>query len=144
MPQFRLTLAALALAGVATPSAAQSFDNTGRDAPGDARVQAGIVIPFGGGGSPAERAPRLEAWSDHRAQRPLPQASLRPDFEPGAVRPVRIGINFSGETRMLVNGREMPGQDNRKGVSTVGWVAIGVAVVAVALGVTYLALPRST
>lgn len=144
MKRVLVPLTILTSIALAAPAAAQSFNDTAQTGPAEVRVQAGIVIPLGGGGTDAERAPRLEAWSDHRAQRPVPQASLRPDFEQGAVRPVRIGINFTGETRMLVNGREMPGQDNRKGVSTVGWVAIGVVVVAAALGATYLALPRST
>lgn len=110
------------------PAAAQSFDNTGHSGPGAVRVQAGIVIPLGGGGTEAERAPRLEAWSDRTAQRPLPQANLRGDFDPPGSQPVRIGVNFTGETRVMLNGREMPGQENRKGISALGVTGIVVGV----------------
>lgn len=135
MKRFGLSFAALMLALAATPAAAQSFDNTAQAGPNEVRVQAGIVIPLGGGGTDAERAPRLEAWSDHRTQRPLPQASLRPDLDPPKPRPMRIGVNFSGSPRMLVNGREAPGQTDRKNISGLGIAGIVVAVVVVAAAV---------
>lgn len=129
MKLVQLTLAALSLGGLASPAAAQSFDNTGRAAPVGARVQLGVVIPLGEGGTTAERAPRLEIWNDNRSLHDLPQASLRSDLQPPVVRPIRVGINFSGDPRFMINGREIPEQDDRKGISTEVAIGIGVAVV---------------
>ena len=135
MRRIQNCLAILALSGLAAPAAAQSFDNTSRAGRSEVRIQAGVVIPLGGGGTAAERAPRVEAWSDHRAPRTLPQARLRFDQDPLAARPVRIGVNFSGASRLMLNGREMRGQDDRHGISTLGWVGIGVGVAVIAFGV---------
>ena len=35
----------------------------------------------------------------------------------------------------MLNGREMRGQDNRHGISTLGWVGIGIGVAVIAFGV---------
>jgi hypothetical protein len=126
-------LTSIALTGSAS---AQSFNNTALPGPNEARVQAGIVIPLGSGGTDAERAPRIEAWSDHRSQRP--QASLRPDLDQPTTQPMRIGINFTGDTRLMVNGREALNQTGSKGISTLGWAGITVGVVAVAFGAALL------
>ena len=131
MKRFQLALGIAALAGMASPVVAQPAESTMFTAPGEVRVQAGVVIPLGAGGSEAERAPRLEAWSDHRQQRDLPLASLGPSYDPAALRPIRIGVNFSGSPRLMLNGREMPGQDNRKGISTLAVVGIGVVALVV-------------
>ena len=131
-------IGAVIAAALATPAAAQNFDNGVQPRPPEARIQVGVVIPFGGGGTDAERAPRLEAWSDRPAQRQLPAATLGNDFDRPTVRPVRIGFNFSGPTRLMLNGREIPGQDNRKGISALGWVGIGVGVAVVVFGVVAL------
>ncbi|WP_309622280.1 hypothetical protein [Novosphingobium sp.] len=131
MKPIQLVLGIAALAGFCAPAAAQSFDNTVAPAPGEVRIQAGIVIPLGTGGTAAERAPRIETWSDPRQQRALPQASLGQAYDQPRMRPVRIGVNFSGDPRLMLNGREMPGQSDKKGISTLGVVGIGVVVVVV-------------
>ena len=103
----------------------------------DNRVQAGIVIPFGSAGSKAERAPRLEAWSDHGQPRDRSELRLRL-YDAMAVRqPVRIGVSLDSEQRVMLNGREVPKQDNRQNVSTLGWVGIGLVVVLV-LGAAFV------
>lgn len=51
---------------------------------------------------------------------------------------MRIGINFTGETRLMVNGREAPEHTGSKGVSALGWAGITVGVVAVAFGAALL------
>jgi hypothetical protein len=124
--------AGLALLAMGTSLSAQSTLAPGPFQQRDSRVNVGIVVPLGNAGSTAERAPRLEAWSDHRPQQSLPQANLRPDLDPSDARTTRIGVNFTGETRLMINGREAPNQSDRKGISTLGWVAIGVTVVVVA------------
>lgn len=131
MKQFQLVLGIVALGASGTPASAQTFNDTAAPAPGEVRIQAGIVIPLGSGGSAAERAPRVETWSDHRQQRTLPQASLGHAYDQPRMRPVRVGINFSGDPRLMLNGREMPGQSDKKGISTLGVVGIGVVVVVV-------------
>lgn len=141
MKQFQLVLGIAALGSFCTPAWAQSFDNTAASAPGEVRIQAGVVIPLGSGGTTAERAPRIETWSDPRQQRALPQASLGTGYDQPRVRPVRIGVNFSGDPRLMLNGREMPGQTDKKGISTLGVVGIGVVVVVV---IAVVAVSNST
>ena len=131
MKHFQLVLGIVALGGFCTPASAQSFDNTAASMPSEVRIQAGIVIPLGAGGTAAERAPRVETWSDRRQLRASPQARLGYDYDPPNIRPVRIGINFSGNPKLMLNGREMQGQSDKKGISTLAVVGIVVVVVAV-------------
>lgn len=135
MKRAHFPLILLSLSLLAAPASAQSFDNTVQASPAGARIQVGIVVPMGGGGTDAERAPRLEAWSDHRSQRSLPQASLGLDFDPPKAQPMRIGVNFTGDARLMLNGRELPEQERRKGISTLGWVGIGVGVAVIVFSV---------
>lgn len=136
MKRVHIPLTILTSMALTASASAQSFNGAALPGTSEAKVQAGIVIPLGRGGTDAERAPRLEAWSDHRSQRP--QASLRPDLAQPTIQPMRIGINFTGEARLMVNGREAPDQTGSKGVSTLGWAGITVGVVAVAFGAAML------
>jgi hypothetical protein len=138
MAKVRAFSAGLALLAMGTSLSAQSTLAPGPFQQRDSRVNVGIVVPLGNAGSTAERAPRLEAWSDYRPQRSLPQASLRPDLDPSGARPMRIGVNFTGDTRLMINGREAPNQTDRKGVSALGWVAIGVGVAVIVFGVVVI------
>ena len=135
MVRSQFLIAALAVAAISTGAKAGPVDNLASSGPRDARVQVGIVIPLGGGGTDAEQAPRIEAWSEQRAQRPLPQARLRFDQDPNSSRPVRLGINFGGNTRLMIDGREMRGQDKHHNISTLGWVGIGAGVAVIVFGV---------
>ena len=138
MKRVHLALTILTSIALAAPVSAQSFGNTAQAGPAQVRIQGGIVIPLGGGGTDAERAPRLEVWSDHRTQRSLPQANLGLDLDPPRTRPMRIGVNFTGDARLMLNGREMQEQGHRKGISSLGWIGIGVGVAVIVFGVVVL------
>lgn len=137
MRKMMMAGAALALAANGTSAIAQS--NLASELPGrqEGRVNVGVVIPFGSAGSKAERAPRLEAWSERGRYEAASTLRIRtsPQEE---VKPVRLGVTLDGQTRLMINGREMPRQENKQGVSTVGWVAIGVGVAVLAFGVVLI------
>jgi hypothetical protein len=137
--RFVAALLLLALGAAATAQSTSTMSQTGPQAGmREARVQAGIVIPFGRAGTTTERAPRLEMWSDHgRDRNPAPQ-SLRSDADPGYGQPLRFGVTLGSEPRMMVNGREMPGQSDRRNVSALGWVGITVGVAALVVGAAVL------
>jgi hypothetical protein len=126
--------AGLALLAIANSASAQSNYTTGHR---DNRMQAGIVIPFGSAGSRSERAPRLEAWSEpgrSQGRAELPRQSNRDEaYSP----PTRLGVTLAGQPRMMVNGREVPGQADRHNISALGIVGIvaGVAVIVVGAAV---------
>ncbi len=127
--------AGLALLAMGTSLSAQSTLAPGPFQQRDNRVNVGIVVPLGNAGSAAEQAPRLEAWSEAGWQRDRAQVRLRTDLDQGQVQSPRLGIALARQPRLMLNGRELPAQDDRKGVSTLGWVGIGVAVVVVVGGV---------
>jgi hypothetical protein len=128
--------AALALLATATGAAAQSTNTMSDTRMRDSSARVGIVVPFGSGGSKAERAPRLEAWSDHRSQRDEFQIRLRDNRD--VAQPLRLGVTIGEQPRMIANGREVPGQTDRKGVSALGWVGITVGVAALVVGAAML------
>lgn len=126
MKLMRLQAGMIAFSLIASPASAQLSNNLASSAAVESRVQAGIVIPLGQGGSSAERAPRLEAWSEHRPLRDLPVPILRPSMDPAVLRQSRIGFSLGDQTRLLVNGRDVGQENGRMGISTLGWVGIGV------------------
>jgi hypothetical protein len=121
--------AAIALIVTGTSAVAQSTNTMSDTRMRESSARVGIVIPLGSGGSKAERAPRLEAWSDHRSQRDEFQLRLRDDRD--VAQPLRLGVTIGEQPRMIANGREVPGQQDRKNVSALGWVGIGVGVVVI-------------
>lgn len=125
----RWSCVVLAVAAVSLPVApmAQVFDPSGRPFGADRRVTLGVTLPLGGSTAIAGR-PQLElrAVADHQA----PQAAdLRdgtgwlPRAQP---REARIGLTLTERPRLTVAGRELPEAEQRHGISTLGWVAIGV------------------
>jgi hypothetical protein len=126
--------AGMALLAMGATVSAQSTFVPGQAGRRDNRVQAGIVIPFGSAGTSAERAPRLEAWSQQGWQRESAELRMRADRDPGEAQPIRMGITLNQRPRMMLNGREVPGQDDRHGVSTLSWVGIGLGVAVIAFG----------
>jgi hypothetical protein len=122
---------ALTLACGAASATAQSLDARGLPPEHGARVQAGIVVPLGSGGSAAERAPRLEAWSDRN--RPWRFGDSGQNLP--LARPVRLGLSLGENPRFLLGGRELPHGQDANGISTLGWVGIGTVAVLVVGGV---------
>ncbi len=122
----------LSLLSVSAAATAQSPYSSAQSDLRGSGVKLGVVIPFGSGGSKAERAPRLEAWSDHRSQRDEFQFRLRDDRD--LAQPLRLGVTLGQQPRMIANGREVPGQTDRKGVSALGWVGITIGVAALVVG----------
>jgi hypothetical protein len=119
---------------VASPAFAQSASPLTREGLPDARVQVGVVVPLGSAGSKAERAPRLEAWSEHGPTRAATQAPLR--FDPAIpAKQMRLGVTLTKAPQMMLNGREVPRGKDGKPIGTWGWVAIGTVAVLVAGGV---------
>ena len=119
----------LALLAIGTSAAAQTQIGGGPSDPRDSRVQIGVIVPLGSAGSKAERAPRVELWSDRRSQSERVRPRLRLDSSAPTVRPVRLGVTLQQHPQMTLNGREVPRQNDRQGVSALGWVGIGVGVV---------------
>jgi hypothetical protein len=135
MKHFHRLASVLALAATGTSATAQSSNTLAQERMRDSRFQAGILIPFGSAGSTAERAPRLEAWSEPGTARTL---RLRTDAASEFVQPVRLGITLNQHPRMIRNGQEVPGQTDRHHVSALGWVGITVGVAAVVVGAALL------
>ena len=119
----------LALLAIGTSAAAQTQIGASPSGPRDARVQIGVIVPFGSAGSTAERAPRVEVWSDQREPAQRTTTPLRLDRDEPTVRRVRLGVTLQQHPQLTLNGREMPQQDSRHGVSALGWAGIGLGVV---------------
>ncbi|MFM6930740.1 MAG: hypothetical protein ACKOUT_00680 [Novosphingobium sp.] len=134
---FRLHRSAtlLALLAMATPLSAQSTVAPGPSPRSDSRVKLGIVLPLGSSGTRAENAPRVEAWSE-RVRRTESAGNSLDTVRSASFS--RLGVSLTRQPRLLVNGREIPQQPNQHNVSAVGWVAIGVGVVAATLGLAVL------
>jgi hypothetical protein len=114
--------AGLALLAIAAGAGAQSaYSPTQRDLRGGGGVRAGIVIPFGNTGSAAERAPRLEAWSEPGRTQGSTEQPLRSDRDEAYGPPLRLGVTLTGQPRMIQNGQEAPGQADRRNVSALPW-----------------------
>lgn len=128
----------LTLLAMSTSAIAQSSNTLSDARTRDSRAQAGIVIPFGKSGTRAERAPRLEIWSEQAHRHNLANLPVRADRDSTQDLPVRIGIPLNSQPRMLRNGREIPGQSDRHGVSALGWVGIGIGVAALVVGAAVL------
>lgn len=119
-------LAAAALA-LPTGAVAQAFDPSGRPLGVDRRAGVSVTLPLGGPAG-AVRNPQLElrAVADHRgllAADPRDGRGWLPRSQP---REARIGLTLAETPRLTIGGRELPQAERRLGVSTLGWVAIGV------------------
>lgn len=126
--KFAWGLAALASAGSAQ---AQSNLASSQNATHVQRANVGIIIPFGRSGSPSETAPRIEAWTDRARQDAGSRIRIADSGNRPAIKPLRFGLSLENQPRALVNGRVVMQPGNRHGVSTVGWVGIGVGVVVI-------------
>lgn len=105
----------------------------------EAIVGVGLTIPFGA--THKQDAPRVEL----RLARDVVNAdgSRLASNAPDKME-ARIGIALAPDHKLMLNGRSIE-QDRRQGVSTIGWVAIGVGVAVIAAGVaTWEALEASS
>lgn len=109
----------------------------------DLRATASIRIPLGGPRQARDTAPRVELAMHRMRIQPGTAAALRSSepFHNGrtTLNRTALSVTFEQSPRMLVNGRQVAtfgptlgseegDGDQRRGVSTLGWVAIGVGV----------------
>jgi hypothetical protein len=116
-----LVSAALTTAAVAEPMAYQSGMSRV-----DGVVGVGLTIPIGG--QQKKAPPRIEL----RLTRDVVNFDGTRQSSSSNIRPheTRIGFSLERERRLLVNGQPID-RAQRNNVSTVGWIAIGVGVVAI-------------
>lgn len=116
-----LVSAALTTAAVAEPMAYQSGMSRV-----DGVVGVGLTIPIGG--QQKKAPPRIEL----RLTRDVVNFDGTRQSSISSIRPheTRIGFSLERERRLLVNGQPID-RAQRNNVSTVGWIAIGVGVVAI-------------
>ncbi|NJS13603.1 MAG: hypothetical protein HC788_02065 [Sphingopyxis sp.] len=131
----KLTGLLVATSMMTSPAAAQHMTTQGSGLQrAEAVVAVGITIPIGG----SKRSD--PARVDLRMTRDTLQAdgSRLSDL---TGRPLRTSIGLAldrnMENHLLINGRPLPEKDQRLGISTVGWVAIGVGVLVVGGAVLY-------
>lgn len=117
-------------AALATSASAQSIaPQSGPLSRPEGVVGVGLTVPFGG--VRHKEAPRVELrLSRDSVNFDGSRQSSTVGWQPMEA---RIGIALTPDHKLTVNGKSVE-TDRRQGVSTVGWVAIGVGVVAVAAG----------
>ncbi len=118
---------------------AQSFQPGGQYSNDDRRVSVGLTIPFGGGGSRAERDPRVDLVFDH-LQRDANGFEAKQLTNLKSHRPVRLGLSLSKEPHLMLNGRVIARAHGQHHISTVAWVGIGAAVLGAGALIAYDAL----
>ena len=130
----RYILAKIALLGFAFHMPLHAQPMVGRPGDVDRRASVAITIPLGGKAS-AETKPRMELLI---SQDRMPANEYHYNFE-RAYRPKqsRIGFTLNRQPNLMINGHMVKPQDNKARMGTVGYVLIGVALVA---GIGVLAL----
>lgn len=97
------------------------------------RVSAGIVIPFGLRGT--ARTPQLELRGTTIRRNNSDLAPFgRDGWLPRRERTARVGFTLEQAPKFTIDGREMDASDDRHGISTLGYVAIGVGAAAIVGG----------
>jgi hypothetical protein len=125
-----MVLAALALPA---PALAQALDPAGRPAGFERRITAGVTIPLGAGRG-AAGTPQLEL----RAVGQRFDAADRARVRPATMRETRIGLTLETQPRLTVGGQPVSTGQDKLGLSTLGWVAIGVVTVGVVGGLLFI------
>ena len=117
-------------AALATSASAQSIaPQSGPLSRPEGVVGVGLTVPFGG--ARHEEAPRVELRLARDSMNfDGSRQSSMVGWQPMEA---RVGISLAPDHKLTVNGRSIE-TDRRQGVSTIGWVVIGVGVVAVAGG----------
>lgn len=120
---------ALAAAALALPAGAlaQAFDPSGRPLGVDRRAGVSVTLPLGGPAG-SVRNPQLElrAVADHRGSPAVDTRDGRGWLPKSQPREARIGLTLAEKPRLTIGGREVPQAESKIGVSTLGWVAIGL------------------
>jgi hypothetical protein len=130
--------ATLILATLALPASAiaNEFAPAGYPRKADRRVGVSLTVPLGGAREARDPQLELRAVADHRAARIEAGEGGPLGWLPNdRAREARIGVTLAHQPRLTVAGRQLPEHEHKLGISTAGWVAIGVAAVAVVGGV---------
>lgn len=108
---------------LSTPATAQQVDYWDNGiATSEGRVMLGLVLPFGG--KKSKSAPQLELRMTRDRVGSDGQRLIGLNEKPFVS---RIALSLDGQESLFVNGRLVQ-QEDRKGVSTLGAVAIGLGV----------------
>lgn len=131
----------VATLAIPAPLAAQMLDPAGRPLDGSRRVSLGVTVPFGGPSDTAAK-PQLELRATAGDRRDV-AAPRNPDRiylrAPNQRLPeARIGFTLEAHPQLTVAGREIPASEDRRGISTIGLVAIGVVAAAVVGGLLFI------
>ncbi|MBJ7438762.1 MAG: hypothetical protein JHD35_07030 [Sphingopyxis sp.] len=120
-----LISAALTTSAVAEPMTYQSGMSRV-----DGVVGLGLTIPIGG--AKKEAPPRVEL----RLTRDMVNFDGTRQSSSSSIRPheTRIGFSLERDKKLLINGRSLD-KSQRQGVSTLGWIAIGVGAAVIVGGV---------
>ncbi len=125
----------LAMLGLSGPALAQSADPL--RAGTERRLSAGIAIPFGPRGT--AETPQLELRSTTVRHDGSDLAAFgRDGWLPRRVRTARVGFTLEQSPRFTIGGREMDARDDRHGISTLGYVAIGVGAAVIVGGLLFV------
>ena len=130
----RMGLIVIVMLGVSGPALAQSADplRTGTER----RVSAGIAIPFGPRGT--AETPQLELRSTTVRHDGSDLAALgRDGWLPRCQHTARVGFTLERSPGFTMNGREMNAGAERHGISTLGYVAIGVGAAVIVGGLLF-------
>ena len=123
----------LVMVGVSGQALAQGADplRTGTER----RVTAGIAIAFGPRGT--AETPQLELRSTVRHDGSDLAVFGRDGWLPRRERTARVGFTLEQSPRFTIDGREMDARDDRHGISTLGYVAIGVGAAVIVGGLLF-------
>ena len=100
------------------------------------RVSAGIVIPLGPRGT--ARTPQLELRGTTIRHDGSDLAVFgRDGWLPRRERTTRVGLTLEQSPRFTIDGRDMDARDDRHGISTLGYVAIGVGAAVIVGGLLF-------
>ena len=145
----RISNIVLVAAAMALPASAmaQGLGPAGRPFENERRISVGLAIPLGGPAA-ARTSPRLELRGSavdqgNERSHGMPGDTVQRLF-PNASRDARIGFTLEARPRLTVAGRELPESENKLGVSTFGWVAIGVAAAAIIGGLLFVDAVRDS
>lgn len=113
-----------------TPLAAQSINPALNGHQNEARVSLALTMPLGHAADKRRTAPRVELIA--RSTRPDGILPIVARDEDRRWQERRIGFTLDGSDTFTINGAPLTKTEHRDGISTVGWVAIGLGTLVVA------------
>ncbi|WP_422345417.1 hypothetical protein [Parasphingorhabdus sp.] len=136
MRNLALAAAGIAAINMSSAVAAQSyFMNDGQYKP-EARMQVGLVVPFGSAGKKDEHAPRL-AFTVSRHRYSMTEPVYRRFHE--LSRQNQLAVSLDAKPQLFLNGQAVEIADRNFNLSTGAGVAIGVVTLVGLLSVITLA-----